>query len=692
MRDGIRRNGWWQLVAGVGMLLMAYGCKVEQFPPELWNVSPNRFDIGRPVELKGAQFGSNPIVTFGRAETAVQATVRSRSDGTLVVEVPRMATGPTQIQVANSEGVTPPVNFTVIQPEPTFDQTNAVLPTNAAPGATIRISGNNLDRLQSVRFDTTSAASFTVVSPNVVLVTISPQQPRGLARMTLLTEGGPIAIPYLIAGTPEITGFSPKRVRAGQEIVVQGRYLTDGVLLINRAAPDPATVRITDTEIRAIVPADATSGRISVTVFEQLIGLSADSIYIAGAPVLTTNPDPMEGITGDKVLLTGLNLGDITSVSFGGTAAPFRILSSTQIEATVPARSQSGNVVISLNGAGGAVSAAQPFLYILPPANLVFTPLRRGINKLVSVTGQNLHRIQQITLNGKLLTINARTEGTGFQFFVPADATTGPITATNRAGTTTSVRSLTVVQAPVVTDYPLRLPAGGRMVIKGNWLRDAVVQFTGAVNPASNDGRNDDTEIWIRVPDDAQPGQFRLTTDSPTAFTSNLFTPIRPVSGVVFTPTKGRVGDELTVTGHFLEDVTDVRFGGGASLAASFQRLGNGEMKVIVPANAVDGTICFTNPAGLACTATVFDVQRVVAGVNFTPKTGKVGTDVTFTGQNLNDVVEVRFGGGLSTPARFRLVGNTLVATVPNDAVSGTICLTTDSGTVCTTDSFVVTK
>ena len=693
MRNGVQ-SGWLKLLlAGVAIIGIALGCKVEQFPPELWSVSPNRFDIGRQVELKGAQFGDNPIVTFGQAETAVQATVKSNSYGVLVVEVPRVATGPTQVQVANSQGMTPPLGFTVIQPEPLLNVDNAVLPTNAAPGATVRISGNNLDRLQSIRFDTTRVSSFTVISPTEVLATISPLQPRGFAKLTIVTEGGTTKpFTYLVAGTPEITGFSPKRVRAGQEIVVQGRYFLDGKLLINRATPDPATTRVTDTEIRAIVPTDASSGRLSVTVFDRLTGLSADSIYIAGTPVITGNPSPTEGITGDKVLLTGLNLKDITSVSFGTTAAQFHILSDTQIEATVPARSQAGDVTISITGLGGSTSATQAFLFILPPSNLVFTPLRRGINKLVSVTGQNLLRIQQITLNGKPMTINARTEGSEVQFFVPADATTGPITATNRAGTTTSVRSLTVVQTPVVTDYPRRWPAGSRMITKGNWLRDAVVQFTGSVNPATNDGRNDDTEIWIRVPDDAQPGQFRLTTDSPTAFTSDLFTPIRPVSGVVFTPTKGRVGDEITVTGDFLEDVTDVRFGGGASLFASFQRLGNGQMKVIIPANAVDGTLCFTNPAGFACTTALFDVQRVVAGVAFTPKTGKVGTEVTFTGQNLADVVEVRFGGGLSTAARFRIVGNTLIATVPDNATSGTVCLTTDSGTVCTTDTFTVAK
>ena len=689
MENGIRARYGWQWVAVLWLMVAAVGCKVEQFPPELWAVTPSRFNIGGAVELKGAQFGDSPIVTFGRGETAVQATVRSTSDGSLTVIVPRIATGPTQIQVANSQGMTPPVSFTVVQPGPTF---SGVTPANTPPGGTLRLTGDNLDRLQSVRFDTTRAASFTVVSPTDVLVTVSPRQPRGFVTLTVTTEGGSFPIPYLIAGTPEITGFTPKRGRAGQEIVVQGRYLTDGVLRINRATADPATTRITDTEIRAIIPPDATSGRISVTVFDRLTGLSADSIYIASAPALTVNPNPSEGIIGDKVLLTGVNLSDVTSVLFGTVAAPFRVISPTQIEATVPARTQAGEVTISISGLGGNASASQPFLYILSPANLVFTPLRRGVTKLVTVTGQNLTRIQQITLNGQPVGIHTRTEGVSFQFFVPPGAATGTITATNRAGTTTSARALTVVQAPTATDYPRRWPAGGRLVIKGTWLRDAVVQFTGAASPATNDGRNEDSEIWVRVPDDAQPGQFRITTDSPTLFTSELFTPIRPVSGVVFTPTQGRVGDEITLTGQFIEDVTDVRFANGTSLPALFRYQPNGQMKVIVPANAADGPICFTNPAGFACTSTSFRVQRVVSGVVFTPKSGRVGAEITFTGQNLDNVTAVRFGGGTSAAATFRIVGSTLVATVPADAVTGTVCLTTEAGTVCTTESFTVVK
>lgn len=674
---------------GIFLMCVAWGCKVEQYPPELWAVSPNRYEIGRPVEINGAQFGDSPRVTFGSAESAVQAVVQSKTDGSLIVIVPRVPTGTTQVQVANSQGMTPPLSFTVLQPQPTL---GSILPANAPPGATIRILGDNLDRIQSIKFDTTRATSYTVVSPSELQIVVPAKLKRGPTTILIVTEGGPLPSPYpfMAAGTPEITGFTPKRGRAGQEIVITGRYFTDGIVRINRGQVDPATIRITDTEIRGIIPKEASTGRISVTTFERLIGTSTDSIYVANQPAITSGGlGQTEGIAGDKFLITGLSFLDVTSVTFGPVAALFRVVSDTQIEVTVPARTLPGEVTITLGGLGGTVSSSQPFLYILPPANLTFSPLRRGKNKLVSVTGQNLTRITQVTLNGKPVGIHTRTEGLDLQFFVPVDATTGPIAVVNRAGTTTSVRSLTVVQTPVLTDYPRRAAVGRRMVLKGLNLKDGVVQFAGAASPAVNDGRNDDTELWVIVPNDAQAGQFTLTTDAPEPFPSELFTPIRPVTNIAFTPAAGKVGAEIVVTGLVIDDVTDIRFGGGASLPASFRKEAT-SLRVIVPANATDGTICLTNPAGLACSVTKFNVYLLVSGLAFTPKTGKAGTEITFTGQNLSDVTEVRFGAGNSSLAPFRLVGNTLIVTLPADVTDGTVCLTTPAGTICTLEAFGV--
>jgi hypothetical protein len=675
----------------VGLLGTLAGCTVQEFPPELWAVNPKQFEIGRTITLTGAQFGADPIVTFGEGATAVQATVKSKEDGKIEVFIPRIATGPTQIQVANSQGLTPPVAFTVLQPQPLITD---IIPRNTPPGGALKITGENLDKAVAIRFDTTRATSFTVVSPNEVLIVVPTQLPKGFYAINYQTEGGSTSRQsYLVAGTPVITGFTPKRSRAGQEIVITGQYLADGQVFVNRSQADVATVRGTNTEIRAIIPRDATSGRISVVTFgssdSPLRGISADSIYLAGTPVLAGAPVPSEGIAGDKVLLNGFSLRDVSSVTVGAINAPFRILSDTQIEVTIPARPQAGDAAIVVSGLGGTATGPQPFFYILPPSNIAFTPLRRGAGKLVTITGQNLWRIQTVTLNGKPVTLNSRTEGSELGFLAPNESTPGVITVTNRAGTATSARSLTIVGPVGVTDYPRRLAENTRMVIKGSWLRDAVVQFTGAANPAPFDGRNDDAEIWVRIPPDAQSGSFRITNDANGAFTSETVTIIRPVSNITFTPTSAKVGDEITVTGTFSEDVTDIRFGGGASLAATFQK-GFNSLKVIVPANASTGTICLTNPAGLACSAGTFTVLRPVAGLSFTPRSGLRGTDITITGQNLTDVTEVRFGSGKSAPATFRRVGGTLVVTVPADATTGTICLTNGAGTVCTTESYTV--
>ncbi|MEZ0608403.1 IPT/TIG domain-containing protein [Fibrella sp. WM1] len=677
-------------VQGLCLLVMMVaalaGCKVNEFPPELWSVNPSQYEIGRSVELKGAQFGAEPIVTFGQGATAVQASIQSRSDQALTVVVPRIATGPTQVQVANSQGMTPPLSFTVVQPRPVL---TALSPENTPPGGVMKVTGDNIDRVTSIRFDTTRAASFTVVSPNEVLVTISPTLPKGQYIFHFATEGGEFGTPYLVAGTPVITGFTPKRGRAGQEIVITGRYLADGQVFVNRGLADPATVRGTDTEIRAIIPPDATTGRVSVRTFNQLTGISADSIYLASTPVIQAGPTPAEGIVGDKVVLTGLNYRDVSEVKFGTVTAPFRILSDTQLEVTVPARTEAGNVPVTISGIGGSTTSNQPFFYIQAPANIAFTPLRRAKNKQVTITGQNLSRIQSITLNGKPVSIHSAVEGVEVTFFVSPTDASGLITVTNRAGTATSTRSLTVIQSPTVTDYPRRIAAGARMVLKGTWLRDAVVQFSGAASPALIDGKNEDNELWIRVPDDAQTGSFQLITDSPDVFSSEQVTIIRPVPNIAFTPTAGKVGDEITVTGTFFEDVTDVRFNGGASLPATFRREFN-SLKVTVPANAVTGTICLTNPAGIACSAGTFTVLRLPSGLSFSPKKGLAGTEVTISGQNLADVTEVRFSEGKSQPAVFRRVGATIIATVPADAVDGSICLTNAAGTICTGEFYDV--
>lgn len=61
---------------------------------------------------------------------------------------------------------------------------------------------------------------------------------------------------------------------------------------------------------------------------------------------------PSSGKVGSRVIVLGNNLIGATAVSFNGTAASFRVVSSTEIAATVPAGATDGPLTVTAPGAG----------------------------------------------------------------------------------------------------------------------------------------------------------------------------------------------------------------------------------------------------------------------------------------------------------------------------------------------------
>ncbi len=82
-------------------------------------------------------------------------------------------------------------------------------------------------------------------------------------------------------------------------------------------------------------------------------------------PPVVNSFSPSSGIIGTSVVITGLNFLSVSSVKFNGVSAvSYSINSSTQITATVPAGSSSGNIsVVATCGTGTSVSA-----FIVVPA------------------------------------------------------------------------------------------------------------------------------------------------------------------------------------------------------------------------------------------------------------------------------------------------------------------------------------
>ena len=164
-----------------------------------------------------------------------------------------------------------------------------------------------------------------------------------------------------------------------------------------------------------------------------------------------------------------------------------------------------------------------------------------------------------------------------------------------------------------------------------------------------------------------------------------------PPSVLLFSPTSGPVGTDVTITGSGFDDVspvTGVTFDG---TAAAFTVDSAVQMTATVPAGATTGPIAVTDAEGTSTTVVSFTVTTPPAPtvLSFVPVTGPVGTDVTIAGTDFTDAISVAFNG---TDATFTVDSDTsITATVPADATTGPIAVTTPSGTGTSAIDFTVT-
>lgn len=500
-------------------ILLVTSCRIQNNPPELTGLTPPKAFVGQEISLTGYQFGPNPVVTVGSGATAVAAPVVAKDDNLIRATVPVMAPGRTLIRVGNDEGTSDPLPLDVQQPAPTLVR---ITPGNGLPGTVVVLTGTYLNQLRQVRFND-AVALVRDSSVRDLTVVVPANLPRGPLEIVVETAGGTMSGSFIVAGTPQITSVSPKVTRPGGEIIISGVNLTDGVVRINDQQMDRSLTTVKDTEIKAIIPQFARSGPVTVTVFEQLIATSADTVQIVQPPFIT-NLGTRDGIAGDKLRLLGRNLREVTAVSIGSTPAPFRTLSDTEIEATVPTLPASGTVAVSVSSVGGNHSATDPFFFYQIPGNVAVTPTRQIRNKPITISGQNLYRITDVRINGQSVPITERVEGSQLFVNVPADGSSGPVTVVNRAGSAQSARPLVVVQNPLITEIvPARARPGDRVVLRGDFLLDAQVFFSGTNVAATDAGKNEDPERWVLVPNGAQTGPLRVvngagetTTDAVT--------------------------------------------------------------------------------------------------------------------------------------------------------------------------------
>lgn len=359
--------------------------RIDSFSPKIaatdQKVVVNGSNFVKVIELS---FGGTPAKSFTvNSETMITATVALGSSG--------------DIKVLTADGLVSSPGFTYIM----VPRVDYFTPAIAGAGTNLRITGINFDQVTSVKFGSTEAASFKVLSGTTIEAVLAAG---ASGAVSVTNPGGTGELKgFTFIPLPTISSVDPLLGGKGTEINIYGtNFLTAHTVSIGNKAVTSFKV-VSATQISGFVADGATDGKVVVST---LGGSSSFDGFRFISPPLISSFLPQSAIAGVNVLITGANLGDVKGVSFGGKAASsFTIVSPTSISAVVAPGSASGNIVLT-NPGGQAIKEGFTFIYTLPSNNFSISATglscRGTMNGIISVkTLQTLNYTATITRNGQ---------------------------------------------------------------------------------------------------------------------------------------------------------------------------------------------------------------------------------------------------------------------------------------------------
>ena len=162
-----------------------------------------------------------------------------------------------------------------------------------------------------------------------------------------------------VGNPPTIGSFAPTSGPVGTSVTITGTGFA-GTTSVRFNGTQAAFSVVSSTQLRATVPAGATSGQISVFT-PNGTATSAASFQVTRPPVIDSFLPPT-GLVLTPVTITGEFFTGATSVKFNGKSAQFVVLSSSAIVTAVPFGATTGK--ISVTTSSGAGTSATSFVVI----------------------------------------------------------------------------------------------------------------------------------------------------------------------------------------------------------------------------------------------------------------------------------------------------------------------------------------
>ena len=240
---------------------------------------------------------------------------------------------------------------------------------------------------------------------------------------------------------------------------------------------------------------------------------------------------------------------------------------------------------------------------------------------------------------------------------------------------------------------PNPVARGGALRIVGSNLQRVVeVQIPG-INPITDievvkEGHESEIRVIIPV-DGPEVGKISIVDLCGNTHVSLAdITYSEPIIFDDFSPKNAMPGDVITIKGDYMNNIRAVQFTGGA-VVTEFPAQSRYEMKVVVPANAITGKLIIAdvdennNPDGLIPNLFYSQAELVIGEPTVKAAdrgTLKAGAEVTVTGEHLEMIQSVNFGG-VDVDFTVAEDGKSLTVALPDTAVDGDLVLVSFAGT-----------
>ncbi|MCX6496143.1 MAG: IPT/TIG domain-containing protein [Rhodoluna sp.] len=211
-------------------------------------------EVGSEITLSGTNLASATSITIG----SVNAPFSIVNATTVVITVPAGVVSGSKISATNAGGTTTTSKFVY--------QAAVVATTTAAAkvGQTVTITGSNLVA-SSVVFGGNKSAKPVINNGSTLTVVVPTGALTGLIKITtgagvVYTKSFTVTPP-----TPTVTSFTPTTGKKGVTVVsVKGTNLTGATVTIG-STPVTVSAGASSTSLKFVIPAGATSGKITVT-------------------------------------------------------------------------------------------------------------------------------------------------------------------------------------------------------------------------------------------------------------------------------------------------------------------------------------------------------------------------------------------------------------------------------------------